>query len=210
MKKTIYKGVFHSFLPEKGYGFITPAWAKEGTTAENIFFYKTCCEPKRCFITALGYEEARTESPKKGHRYRIFFPKLPQTLYFTLKVWTVKGQQMFKAIDLRDANHVTEEEKAEADRNIRKPSFEEILHPSKEEVVLTVDPNMVAAVVSKTTEEKAEAVEEKPVDNKPAPQQTLSIYTEEELRELEEEEEDVEDDDEEEIDYDEYDDYYDD
>lgn len=158
MKKTLYKGVLHSYLPDKRYGFIKPLWST-GKSNDNIFFSRMDISLGKCFIKTLGDPEKREElTLKKGDK--IYFPTEEEVLYFNLEVVKHKKDNAFKAFGLRDANHVTDQEAEEAESNSKvRPSFEEVEYPAKEEVDLTVNPTVVAPT-TKITNDKAEIVEE--------------------------------------------------
>ena len=221
-----YKGVFHSFLPDKGYGFIAPYWGN-GNTNKNIFFSFAETKNGKCYIPALANKEERTEHVgKKGTK--TVLPNKPQIVFFNIEV----NNNKLIAVNLRDEQHITIEESEDADANSENPSLKQLLHPEATEVDLMVKAEAPAPKNAPMSLEQLEAAcdhskkpkvapiqqvqpqeedecapeEEEPIDNLPKEEPRLSIYTEEELRELEEqEEEEVEE--EEEVNYDDYDDY---
>lgn len=158
MKKSLYMGVLHSYLPDKRYGFIKPLWST-GKSNDNIFFSRMDISLGKCFIKTLGDPEKREElTLKKGDK--IYFPTEEEVLYFNLEVVKHKKDNAFKAFGLRDANHVTDQEAEEAESNSEvRPSFEEVEYPAKEEVDLTVNPTVVAPT-TKICDDKAELEEE--------------------------------------------------
>ena len=111
----IYKGVIQSILPQKGFGFIAPAWAN-GDSEENIFFHLSETKGGKCFIPALASAGDRTEFvTKKG--VKTYVPKEIQVVFFELDT---QGKRL-AAKKIRDAKHVSEEEAEAADQNTEKP-----------------------------------------------------------------------------------------
>ena len=190
----LYKETLHSVLPRKNYGFLVPVWG-EGKSVNNIFFHLSETKGKECYILALASKDEREEvTSEKGTK--TFIPKNPQTLYFELEAREVNGSVKLAAKKIRDENHVSEAEKAEAELNTERPDARSLLHIGEATVDVTVTPETIQA--------KAEPKKE---DACTTSQPVMAIYTDEELaafaKEDEIEEEDAE------IDYDEYEDLYD-
>ena len=139
MNKEIYKGVIHSLLPQKGFGFITPVWAN-GDSEENIFFHLSETKGGKCFIPALASAENRNEIiTKKGTK--IYVPKEPQVVFFGLEFEELPdGTVKSLAVKIKDSKHVSDEEAEQADANSSKPSLDWLdeLGPAEERVDLTV------------------------------------------------------------------------
>lgn len=219
----IYKGVIQSLLPQKGFGFITPVWSS-GNSRDNIFFSLKETKGGKCYIPALASAEHRKEViGKRGTK--TFVPNEPQVVFFELEVMPDNKPV---AINIRDAQGVTPEEAAEADKNTEKPVLSQ---PTEETVDLMVKP--VESERKMTLDELEAACDRslkksrptsKPVESVPAaaaveteeqettPSCETSNYSEQEQLEIEEEEEeDFQEDEEEEIDpeeYGNYDEYY--
>lgn len=141
MKNKIYKGVIHSLLPQKGFGFITPIWAN-GDSEENIFFHLSETKGGKCFIPALASAEDRNEFiSKKGTK--TFVPKEPQVVFFELDAQELPTGVKLLAKRIKDSKNVSDEEADQADANVSKPSVEELLHPTEETVNLTVTPETI-------------------------------------------------------------------
>lgn len=141
MKNKIYKGVIHSLLPQKGFGFITPVWAN-GDSEENIFFHLSETKGGKCFIPALASAEDRNEFvSKKGTK--TFVPKEPQVVFFELDAQELPTGVKLLAKRIKDSKNVSDEEADQADANVSKPSVEELLHPTEETVNLTVTPETI-------------------------------------------------------------------
>lgn len=141
MKNKIYKGVIHSLLPQKGFGFITPVWAN-GDSEENIFFHLSETKGGKCFIPALASAEDRNEFvSKKGTK--TFVPKEPQVVFFELDAQELPTGVKLLAKRIKDSKNVSDEEADQADANITKPSIDELLHPTEETVNLTVTPETI-------------------------------------------------------------------
>ena len=139
MKNKIYKGVIHSLLPQKGFGFITPIWAN-GDSEENIFFHLSETKGGKCFIPALASAENRNEFvSKKGTK--TFVPKEPQVVFFELDAQELPTGVKLLAKRIKDSKNVSDEEADQADANVSKPSVDELLHPTEETVNLTVTPD---------------------------------------------------------------------
>lgn len=141
MKNKIYKGVIHSLLPQKGFGFITPVWAN-GDSEENIFFHLSETKGGKCFIPALASAEDRNEFvSKKGTK--TYVPKEPQVVFFELDAQELPTGVKLLAKRIKDSKNVSDEEADQADANISKPSIDELLHPTEETVNLTVTPETI-------------------------------------------------------------------
>lgn len=141
MKNKIYKGVIHSLLPQKGFGFITPVWAN-GDSEENIFFHLSETKGGKCFIPALASAENRNEFvSKKGTK--TFVPKEPQVVFFELDAQELPTGVKLLAKRIKDSKNVSDEEADQADANVSKPSVDELLHPTEETVKLTVTPETI-------------------------------------------------------------------
>lgn len=141
MKNKIYKGVIHSLLPQKGFGFITPVWAN-GDSEENIFFHLSETKGGKCFIPALASAEDRNEFvSKKGTK--TFVPKEPQVVFFELDAQELPTGVKLLAKRIKDSKNVSDEEADQADANVSKPSVDELLHPTEETVNLTVTPETI-------------------------------------------------------------------
>lgn len=141
MKNKIYKGVIHSLLPQKGFGFITPIWAN-GDSEENIFFHLSETKGGKCFIPALASAENRNEFvSKKGTK--TFVPKEPQVVFFELDAQELPTGVKLLAKRIKDSKNVSDEEADQADANVSKPSVDELLHPTEETVNLTVTPETI-------------------------------------------------------------------
>lgn len=219
----IYKGLIQSLLPQQGFGFITPTWST-GNSRDNIFFSLKETKGGKCYIPALASPEKRKEIVGKRGTKTIV-PIEPQVVFFELEVLPDKK---IVAINIRDAQGVTPEEAAEADKNFEKPNLGQ---PAQETVDLMVKPveadrkmslEELEAACDHSTKKSRPAV--KPVEAVPAaaaveieeqettPSCETSIYSEQEQLEIEEEEEeDFQEDEEEEIDpeeYGNYDEYY--
>jgi len=160
----IYKGVIQSLLPQKGFGFITPVWSQEDND-ENIFFHLSETRGGKCYIPALASAENRVLLAKKKNT-AIYAPKEMQVVFFTIEAQKLaNGEVKLIAKKLKDSNHVTDKEAAEADANTEKPSVEELLHPTEETVDLSVTPETIHQTVEvakavDTAEDCTEAVEE--------------------------------------------------
>ena len=186
----IYKGVIHSLLPQKGFGFITPIWAN-GDSEENIFFHLSETKGGKCYIPALASAENRQEFvSKKGTK--TYVPSEPQVVFFELSAQELPNGVKLIAKKIKDAKNVSDEEAEQADSNIEKPSIDELLHPTEEKVNLVVTPETI-----KQAEEPAEDSCCSEPQSKPAKMIVEEDYDEDE--DYEEEEEDV--------DYDEYEEY---
>lgn len=141
MKNKIYKGVIHSLLPQKGFGFITPIWAN-GDSEENIFFHLSETKGGKCFIPALASAENRNEFvSKKGTK--TYVPKEPQVVFFELDAQELPTGVKLLAKRIKDSKNVSDEEADQADANVSKPSVDELLHPTEETVNLTVTPETI-------------------------------------------------------------------
>lgn len=141
MKNKIYKGVIHSLLPQKGFGFITPVWAN-GDSEENIFFHLSETKGGKCFIPALASAEDRNEFvSKKGTK--TYVPKEPQVVFFELDAQELPTGVKLLAKKIKDSKNVSDEEADQADANVSKPSVDELLHPTEETVNLTVTPETI-------------------------------------------------------------------
>lgn len=141
MKNKIYKGVIHSLLPQKGFGFITPIWAN-GDSEENIFFHLSETKGGKCFIPALASAENRNEFvSKKGTK--TYVPKEPQVVFFELDAQELPTGVKLLAKKIKDSKNVSDEEADQADANVSKPSVDELLHPTEETVNLTVTPETI-------------------------------------------------------------------
>lgn len=141
MKNKIYKGVIHSLLPQKGFGFITPVWAN-GDSEENIFFHLSETKGGKCFIPALASAEDRNEFvSKKGTK--TYVPKEPQVVFFELDAQELPTGVKLLAKRIKDSKNVSDEEADQADANVSKPSIDELLHPTEETVNLTVTPETI-------------------------------------------------------------------
>ena len=137
----IYKGVIHSLLPQKGFGFITPIW-DNGDSEENIFFHLSETKGGKCYIPALASEENReTVTSKRGTV--TYVPKEVQVVFFELSAQERDNGVKLIAKKIRDAKHVSDEEAAAADANTEKPSVDELLHPTEETVNLAVTPETI-------------------------------------------------------------------
>ena len=137
----IYKGVIHSLLPQKGFGFITPVWAN-GDSEENIFFHLSETKGGKCYIPALASAENRQEVvSKKGTK--TYIPVEPQVVFFELGAQELPNGVRLIAKRIRDAKNVPDEEAEQADANNEKPSVDELLHPTEETVNLTVTPETI-------------------------------------------------------------------
>ena len=186
----IYKGVIHSLLPQKGFGFITPVWAN-GDSEENVFFHLSETKGGKCYIPALASAENRQEIVgKKGTKTVI--PNKPQVVFFELNVQELANGIKLIAKKIRDIKNITEEEAKQADANTEKPSVDELLHPVEETINLAA-----AADTIKSTEDTTEEVE--------CTVEVVGVHdnTKDVAEEEYEEEYDYEDDE----DYDEYDEY---
>ena len=191
----LYKGILHSVLPRKNYGFIVPVWG-EGKSNNNIFFHLSETKGKACYILALASKEEREELVSdKGTK--TFIPKNPQTLYFELEASEVNGTVKLAAKRIRDENHVSEAEKAEAELNTEKPDARSLLHISEATVDVSVTPETIQA-------EEEPKKEDACTTSQPV---AMALYTEEELAALKAEEEAEEEYEDSDIDYDEYDEY---
>ena len=187
--KKIYKGVIHSLLPQKGFGFITPVW-DNGDSEENIFFHLSETKGGKCYVPALASADNReVVTSKKGTT--IYTPKEMQVVFFELSAQELPNGVKLIAKKIRDAKHVSEEEAAEADANTEKPSVEELLHPAEETIDLTVTPETI-----KQTEEIAKAVESTENCTVEAVQETTVVDNLEEEQEYDDYEEESEEDDE--------------
>ena len=125
MKNKIYKGVIHSLLPQKGFGFITPIWAN-GDSEENIFFHLSETKGGKCFIPALASAEDRNEFvSKKGTK--TYVPKEPQVVFFELDAQELPDGVKLLAKKIKDSKNVSDEEADQADVNTSKPSTDELL-----------------------------------------------------------------------------------
>ena len=194
----IYKGVIHSLLPQKGFGFITPIWAN-GDSEENIFFHLSETKGGKCYIPALASVENRTEVvSKKGTKTLI--PVEPQVVFFQLEAEDRSTGVKLIAKKIRDSKNVSDEEAIEADTNITKPSAEELLHPEEGTVNVAVTLESIQQVKElKDDNAVIEEVEENQVvDN--AETSNLALYSEEELQASDEDYKEEEEDD---IDYEE-------
>ncbi len=141
----IYKGVIHSLLPQKGFGFITPTWSN-GDSEENIFFHLSETKGGKCYLPALASPENREEVVgKKGTK--TYVPKEEQIVYFELDAQEVHGRTRLIAKRLKDVKSISEEDAKQADLNTEKPSVEELLHPTEETIDLAVTADTI-----KTTE----------------------------------------------------------
>ena len=186
----IYKGVIHSLLPQKGFGFITPVWAN-GDSEENIFFHLSETKGGKCYIPALASAENRQEVvSKKGTKTLI--PNEPQVVFFELSAQELANGVKLIAKKIRDAKNVSEEEAKQADANTEKPSVDELLHPTEETINLAVTADTI-----KSTEEVVEE-DECTVEVVEAHDNTEDVSEEEYEDEYDDEEDD---------DYDEYDEY---
>ena len=184
----IYKGVIHSLLPQKGFGFITPVWGN-GDSEENIFFHLSETKGGKCYIPALASAENRQESiSKKGTK--TYVPNEPQVVFFELSAQELPNGVKLIAKKIKDAKNVSDEEAEQADSNTEKPSVDELLHPTEEKVNLTVTPE----TIKQTEDSTADSCEPE-----------LQIEPTEAV--CEEEEDDYEEEEEDDIDYDEYEEY---
>ena len=218
MATKTFKGTILSLIPKKGFGFISPVWGN-GNSNRNIFFVFAETKNGKCYIPALASAENRHEVvSKKGTK--IVVPNEPQVLYFNLELG--KNDQ-FVAVNLRDSEHVTPEEAAEADQNIEKPnismfkseeqmvnllvtesekrpmSLEELeaaCGGSKKKPIKQAKPQTSDACIAVVTEPETTVT-----DNAPK----MSIYTEEEIEALKAE--DFSEEEEDDIDWDEYEEY---
>ena len=156
MKNKIYKGVIHSLLPQKGFGFITPIWAN-GDSEENIFFHLSETKGGKCFIPALASAEDRNEFiSKKGTK--TYVPKEPQVVFFELDAQELPDGVKLLAKRIKDSKNVSDEEADQADVNTSKPSTDELLHPTEEKVDLTVTPETIQQPEKEETPENCTIV----------------------------------------------------
>lgn len=140
----IYKGVIHSLLPQKGFGFITPVWAN-GDSEENIFFHLSETKGGKCYIPALASAENRQEVvSKKGTK--TYIPNEPQVVFFELSAQELPNGVKLIAKKIKDTKNISDEEATQADANTEKPSIDELLHPAEETVNLTVTPETIKQV----------------------------------------------------------------
>ena len=198
MKNKIYKGVIHSLLPQKGFGFITPVWSS-GDSEENIFFHLSETKGGKCFIPALASAENRKEVvSKKGTK--TYVPTEQQVVFFELETQELPNGVRLIAKKIKDSKNVSDEDAEEADANTAKPSAEELLHPTEEKVDLAVTPETIQQTEPADRPDSCEAMAE---DNDSLVQENL----EEEDEYEDEDEEEVEEDYDEE--YEEYQDFYD-
>lgn len=214
----IYKGLIQSLLPQQGFGFITPTWST-GSSRDNIFFSLKETKGGKCYIPALASPEKRKEIVGKRGTKTIV-PIEPQVVFFELEVLPDKK---IVAINIRDAQGVTPEEAAEADKNLERPNLGQ---PAQETVDLMVKPveadrkmtlEELEAACDHSTKKSRPAV--KPVEAVPAAAATekeeqetsassnMAIYSEQELLEIEEEEEEDFEEEEDSDKYEEYADY---
>lgn len=192
MKNKIYKGVIHSLLPQKGFGFITPIWAN-GDSEENIFFHLSETKGGKCFIPALASAENRNEFvSKKGTK--TYVPKEPQVVFFELDAQELPTGVKLLAKRIKDSKNVSDEEADQADANVSKPSIDELLHPTEETVNLTVTPETIQQPEKEETPENCTV----------ASQEDLVEENTDDYDDYEDDEEEDEYDDE---DYDEYEEY---
>lgn len=192
MKNKIYKGVIHSLLPQKGFGFIAPVWAN-GDSEENIFFHLSETKGGKCFIPALASAEDRNEFvSKKGTK--TYVPKEPQVVFFELDAQELPTGVKLLAKRIKDSKNVSDEEADQADANVSKPSVDELLHPTEETVNLTVTPETIQQPEKEETPENCTV----------ASQENL---VEENTDDYDDYDEDEEDDDYDDEDYEEYEEY---
>lgn len=125
----LFQGKILSAIPCKGYAFIRPIWAKETDgSSKNIYCYYASEREKssrRCFINILDKSHPELHEVKKNKRgEEIYLPVgEPQTVWFEAVLQNYNGNYKLMAINLVDEKHITEEEKAEAEKNISEPDF---------------------------------------------------------------------------------------
>lgn len=187
----IYKGVIHSLLPQKGFGFITPVWAN-GNSEENIFFHLSETRGGKCYIPALASADNREEVvSKKGTK--TYVPKEPQVVFYELGAQSLPSGVRLVAKKIRDAKNISDEEADQADANTEKPSAEELLRPAEETISVEVTPATIQqepeieesdnAVIEETQEAEA-------IDNSASSELETCFEDEPQLSEEESDEDD--------------------
>lgn len=153
MANKTFKGYIYSIIPSKRMGFIVPRWGKKNE--DNIFFHMSETQ-HHCVIAALRHSEERTTT-KNNQGLDVITPKEPQFVYFNIEIDERSKNQRFKAVNIRDEDHVSEEEREEAANNVTKPNKKDLLESKTE-----VDVKVTTATINSTpatTAEKCEQVE---------------------------------------------------
>lgn len=163
--KKVFKGVIHSLLPQKGYGFIKPGWAK--TSEDNIYFYLPDTKiGHKCFIPALQAEENRTTTITKSGT-KIVTPIQEQNIYFELEEQLLSnGVKRLKATNLTDDTHTPEDIKEKAATNSEtRPNLNELSEDETPEVEAEVE--TIPEIVSETVKEDIKEVVDNNDSNEP-------------------------------------------
>lgn len=211
MANNIFKGVIYSLIPSRRTGFIAPIWAK--TNEDNIFFHFSELKD-HCLVPALQNEEARTTIITKSGM-KVVKPVEPQVVYFEIKLDDRLDKPTFKAVNVRDTAHVSDEDAEAASQNTTKPHVKDLMEPTIE-INVAVTPETIHATPDVTPEKcEAAGVEE---NVEPVKVTTTMEQLEAQLASdtktapsynYEEEDDEEEEDDNDYNDYDEYYDYYD-
>ena len=153
----LFKGELIQVTPCKGYGYISPAWNKEGLSSKNLYcYYASDSEKQRkqCFLKIFekGGKYSGHEVTQNYRGEEIWISSNPQIIYFEVEV---EGPNQ-RCIHLFDERHLSQEEKAEAEANsAEEPNFETLL---KEQEGAT-EVNKTMAVEEVPTEEPSTGVE---------------------------------------------------
>ena len=153
----LFKGSLIQVNPCKGYGYISPAWNKEGLSSKNLYcYYASNAEKarKKCFLKIFekGGKFFDHEVIKNYKNEEIWIPSNPQTIFFEVEI---EGPNL-RCIHLYDERHLSIEEKALAEANsAEEPDFEALL---KEQEALVEEASVVETPVAAEKAPVTEAV----------------------------------------------------